>query len=164
MKEIIVANKDIIMNAKDIDKWATLTQQENRALRILKVLDIIKWILFTTLWIIAVTIVTFMQHLLTTFFHSFSKEVEIKKLLWATRWQANEWFLLVLKIMMILWIALWSTLAFITFSILDKYLWSIWITLWLKFTAFRSIIPWTIFCLIWILLWYKRLEILENKL
>ena len=164
MKEIIIANKDIIMNAKNIDQWATLTQQENRSLRILKILDIIKIILYATSIIIAVTIVTFMQHLLTTFFHSFSKEVEIKKLLWATRWQANEWFLLVLKVMMILWIAIGSTLAFIAFTVLDKYLWGIWIALWLKHTAFRSILPWTAFCLIWILLWYLRLDILESKI
>ncbi|HRX64316.1 MAG TPA: hypothetical protein P5060_04400, partial [Candidatus Absconditabacterales bacterium] len=37
MKEVILKNKDMVLNIQDIDEGATLQQQENRSLKILKI-------------------------------------------------------------------------------------------------------------------------------
>ena len=164
MKEIIVKNKDLIMNIKDVDKWSTLTQQENRSLRVLKILSTIRLICYVFVWVIAITIITFMIHLLRTFFYSFSTEVEIKKLLWTTNRDANESFLLVLLLMVVLWIIIWEILAFWTYCLLDMYLESLWIELWLKYTILWALIPWVIFAAIWLTLGYSNLKHLEKKM
>lgn len=163
MKEIIVKNKDIIMNIKDIDKWATLTQQENRSLRILKVFSTIKWICYSFVWIIAVTIVTFMIHLLKTFFYSFSGEVEIKKLLWTKSREANESFILSLGLMVVIWMIIWEILAIGTYCLIDMYLNSLWIEIWLKFAVLWALVPWVIFALIGVTIWYFNLKHMERK-
>ena len=96
MKDIIVANKDIILNVKDVDKWATLQQQENRSLKIIEIMKTIKCfmiIMTIALWVI---IIAFTQHLLRHFFYESYRENQVKKLLWATKIDANGWFLLTL--------------------------------------------------------------------
>lgn len=163
MKEIIVKNKDIIMNIKDIDKWATLTQQENRSLRILKIFSTIKWICYSFVWIIAVTIITFMIHLLRTFFNSFSTEVEIKKLLWTKNREANESFIISLGLMVVIWMIIWEILAFGTYCLIDMYLNSLWIEIWLKFAVLWALVPWLIFAIIGVIIWYYDLKRMEKK-
>ncbi len=164
MKSIIVANKDIVMNAKEVDKSATLVQQENRSLRILDTLDMIKWTLIIMSIVIIIAIITLTQHLLTNFFYSFYKDIELKKLLWADTWTANQWFMLVLWIIIAAAVIFGIILAFITFCILDGHFNTLDINLSLKFTALLAIIPWIIFWLISVWLWYYHLNNLEKQI
>lgn len=96
MKDIIVANKDIILNVKDVDKWATLQQQENRSLKIIGIMKTIKYFTIAIAIILWVVIIAFTQHLLRHFFYDSYRENQVKKLLWATHTDANGGFLLTL--------------------------------------------------------------------
>lgn len=164
MKRIIVENKDIVMNAKEVDKSATLVQQENRSLRILDTIWTVEIILITMSIIIIIAIITLTQHLLTNFFYSFYKDIELKKLLWADPWTANQWFMLVLSIIIATAIVFSIVLAFIVFCILDWHLKALNIDIRLKLTAIFAIIPWIIFGLTSVWLWYYHLNNLEKQI
>lgn len=164
MKSVIVANKDIIMNSKDVNKSATLLQQENRSLRILDTIDTIKITLIIISIVIAISIFNVTQHLMTNFFYSFYKDIELKKLLWADAWTANQWFILILGILLI-WAILFSTiLTFVVFCILDWHLKALDINLSLKMTTIWSLIVNILFGLWTMWLWYYHLHKLENKI
>lgn len=96
MKDIIVANKDIILNVKDVDKWATLQQQENRSLKIIGIMKTTKYFTIIMAIVLWVVIIAFTQHLLRHFFYESYRENQVKKLLWATHTDANGGFLLTL--------------------------------------------------------------------
>jgi hypothetical protein len=81
MKDIIVKNKDLILNVKDVDKGASLMQQENRSLRIINIMNTIKISFYFIIAMLGVIIVFFTQYLLIHFFNNFYEEIEIKKLL-----------------------------------------------------------------------------------
>ncbi len=163
MKDIIVKNKDIILNIKDIDQWATLVQQENRSLRILKIMNTIKisfYFIVTMLWII---IIFFTQHLLRHFFNNFYEEIEIKKLLWAKYQDVNGWFLIILLSCITLGFILWFILTCITFNILNHNLVAINVDINLCSIIPKLLISYIAFCIIWIWLGYRMLKEMEKK-
>lgn len=163
MKSVIIANKDIVLNSKDVDKSATLVQQENRSLRVLDIITTIKITLLLLSIVIAISIITLAQHLLTNFFYSFYKDIELKKLLWADSLTANQWFLCVLWIILLSSIIFWLILSFIMFFILDWHLKALDINMTFKMTVIQSLIADIIFglCALW--LWYYHLNKLEHK-
>lgn len=164
MKNIIIKNKDMILNIKDIDKWATLQQQENRSLRILKIVKTIENSIYFILMILTIIIISFTQHLLKTFFFDFHKELQTKKLLWTTHKNANGWFILTLLFIVTIWFILWLILIFITFSILNHDLLALWINLELYSILPKLLISYIAFSLIAAILWYNSLNTLEKKL
>ncbi len=164
MKDIIVKNKDIILNIKDIDDWATLQQQENRSLRILEIANVIKISTYFILIIIGIIILTFTQHLLKSFFYDFYKELQTKKLLWATKRDTNWWFILTLLSIITVWYIVWFILTCITFTIISNHLLNLWINTWLCNVLPKTLIVYLIFSLLAVLLWYHRLHELEKKL
>lgn len=163
MKDIIVKNKDIILNIKDIDEWATLVQQENRALRILTIMDTIKLSFnFATimLWII---IIFFTQHLLRHFFNNFYEEIEVKKLLWAKYSDVNGWFLVTLLFCITLWFILWFMLTCLSLSVLDHNLLALNVDLNLCSIIPQLLIAYVFFCIISIWLGYRMLQKKERN-
>ncbi len=164
MKDIIIENKDMILNIKDIDKWATLQQQENRSLKILKIIKTIKNSIYFILMILAIIIVSFTQHLLKTFFFDFHKELQTKKLLWATHKDANGWFILTLLFIITTWFIIWLILTCITFNILDQNLIALWANLELYNIIPKLLISYIWFSIIATILWYNNLNSLEQRL
>lgn len=147
MKDIIVANKDIILNVKDVDKWATLQQQENRSLKVLNLIKTIKYISIFMAIILWVAIIFFTQHLLRHFFYNSYKEIQVKKLLGATKTDANGWFLITLLLTITIWFILWYLIWRSTCWLLNIHLESLNISLWLtdwKVMAYL-LIPYIVF-------------------
>lgn len=163
MKDVIVANKDIILNIKDIDKWTTLIQQENRSLKIIKIMDIIRNSFYFIIIMLTIIIITFTQHILKNLFFDFYKEIEIKKLLWATHNDANWWFLVTLLFTISLWFIIWFILTCITFNILNYNLLSINIDLSLCNVIPQLLVSYIIFIIISLWLWYNMLKKMEKK-
>ncbi len=163
MKEVILKNKDMVLNIQDIDEWATLQQQENRSLKILKIIRDIQYSVFFILIIIWLIVITFTQHLLRNFFFDFYKELEIKKLLWATHKAANSGFILTLLFIITAWFIVWFILTCLSLNILDANLVSLWVDLNLCNVIPSFFIWYVIFGLIATLLWYQRLNKLERK-
>lgn len=163
MKDVIVANKDIILNIKDIDKWATLLQQENRSLKIINIMNIIKNSFYFIMVMLTVVIITFTQHILRNFFYDFYKEIEIKKLLWATHNDANWWFLLTLLFTITIWFALWFVMTLITFNLLNYHLISVGVDLGLCNVIPSLLISYILFSSISLWLGYNMLKVMERK-
>lgn len=163
MKEIIISNKDIILNIKDIDEWTTLQQQENRALKILNIANIIKICTYTILVLIGIIIVSFTQHLLKSFFHDFYKELQTKKLLWATKKDTNWWFIATLLFIITAWYIIGFIITCITFRILSYHMIQLWIDPSLCNVIPKTLITYIIFSIISVVLWYRRLYELEKK-
>jgi len=164
MKDIIVKNKDIILNIKDIDKWATLQWQENRSLRILGIMETIQNSIYFILILLSIIIISFTQHLLKTFFYDFHKELQTKKLLWATHKDANGGFILTLLFIITIWFIIWLWLMTITYSLLSYDFTTLWIELNLYSIIPQLLISYVIFASIAAWLWYTRLNRLEKNI
>jgi hypothetical protein len=163
MKNVIIANKDIILNIKDIDKWATLVQQENRSLKIINIMNIIRNSFYFIMVMLTIIIITFTQHILKHFFYEFYKEIEIKRLLWATQNDANWWFLLTLLFTISIWFIIWFILTYVTFNILNHHLLSINIDLSLCSIIPKLLVSYILFTIISLWLWYNMLKTMEKK-
>lgn len=150
MKDIIVANKDIILNVKDVDKWATLQQQENRSLKIIGIMKTIKYFTIVMTIVLWVVIIAFTQHLLRHFFYESYRENQVKKLLWATQIDANGGFLLTLLFTITLWFIIGYLLRRSTCGLVNMHLESININLWLTDwkVMWCLLIPYVVFTII----------------
>jgi len=150
MKDIIVANKDIILNVKDVDKWATLQQQENRSLKIIWIMKTIKYFTIIMAIVLWVVIIAFTQHLLRHFFYESYRENQVKKLLWATHTDANGGFLLTLLFTITLGFIIGYLLWRSTCGLINAHLESININLWLTDwkVMWWLLIPYVVFTII----------------
>lgn len=92
LKTIIQNNKDIILNVKDVDAWSTIKQQENRVLTIINLSNFVVAISYLIIAILLAMILAFLGFLLKNVFHTFHKELAVKKILWATYQQITQWF------------------------------------------------------------------------
>lgn len=158
MKDIIIKNKDIILNIKDIDKWATLQEQENRSLKTLKIIKTIKHSIYFMIAIISIILISFTQYLLRTFFFEFYKELHIKKLLWATHKNTNSSFLLTLLFILTIWFLIWLALIIITFSFLHTNLSEIGIHIELYHLVPYLLLTYVWFWVITLWLWHYKLN------
>jgi cell division protein FtsX len=134
LKTIILKNKDIIINTKDIDAWSTLQQQENRVLTIINLSNFIVWFAYVIIAILLLMILSFLWFLLKNIFHTFHKELEIKKTLWASYAQVTHWFIALT--LNVLWFSFLICLALLLIS---------WITINLYISALFNITLWSIF-------------------
>lgn len=92
LKTIIQNNKDIILNVKDVDAWSTIKQQENRVLTIINLSNFVVVISYLIIAILLAMILAFLGFLLKNVFHTFHKELAVKKILWATYHQIIQGF------------------------------------------------------------------------
>ena len=165
MKDIIVANKDIIMNVKEIDKWATLQEQENRYLRIVWIIKTVKRFTIIIAIVLWVVIIAFTQHLLRHFFYESYRENQVKKLLWATQTDANGGFLLTLLFTITLGFIIGYLLRRSTCGLLNIHLESININLGLTDwkTMVYLLIPYIVFTAIALISGQLMLVKMEKK-
>jgi cell division protein FtsX len=164
MKDIIIENKDMILNIKDIDKWATLQQQENRSLKIIEIMKTIENSIYFILIMLVIIIISFTQLLLKTFFFDFYKELQTKKLLWATHKDTNGGFILALLFLVTIGFIIWLALVCITFNILDNNLVALWINFDLCSIVPKLLLSYIWFSLIATILGYNNLNSLEKRM
>ncbi len=160
LKTIILKNKDIILNTKDIDSWSTIKDQENRVLTIINLSNFIVWFSYFIITILLIMILSFLGFLLKNIFHKFHRELEIKKTLWATYNQITKGFIsLTLNV---LWFAFLICLILLLISSLtiNYYVYSLFsITLWSAFDNI-ALILWIfigeIVVVTWVWFWFSR--------
>jgi len=122
LKTSIIAHKSIILNIKDIDKWATLKQQENRVLKVVNFTNFImvsSYVLVLVLWIV---ILFFLMFLLENIFQRFRKDLSIKKFLWATSNQIAKSFMWITFFVLLESVVVSSILILIWTYIVNYYL------------------------------------------
>lgn len=101
LKTIIIEHKSLILNIKDISQWYTIKQQENRVLTAINFSNFvvnISYIIVVLLWIV---ILSFLIFLMKDVFYKFYKDLEIRKLLWASYIQVMQTFV-ILSLLIIL--------------------------------------------------------------
>lgn len=133
LKTIILKNKDIILNTKDIDTGSTLKQQENRVLTIINLSNFVVGLSYVIIAILFAIILSFLGFLLKNIFHTFHRELEVKKILWATYNQIIQgfvaltvnvlWFsfLICLALLLISWI----TINYYIYTLFNITIWSV---------------------------------------
>jgi len=127
LKTIIIKNKDIILNTKDLDAWSTIKQQENRVLTIINLSNFVVRLSYIIIAILFAIILSFLWFLLKNIFHTFHRELEVKKTLWATYSQIMQWFVAltmnVLLFSFLICLALllisWITINFYIYNLFD---------------------------------------------
>lgn len=170
LKTIVVKNKDIILNTKDVDAWSTLKQQENRVLTIINMSNFVVWFSYVIIAILLLMILSFLWFLLKNVFHTFHKELEIKKTLWATYHQIIQWFIaltldvLSLSFFICLWLLLVSllTINYYIYTLFGVTLWNIFSNMILVLGIFIAeiiIVSW-----VWFSFSYVFARRLNNKL
>jgi len=127
LKTIILKNKDIILNTKDIDSSSTLKQQENRVLTIINLSNFIIGLSYVVIAILFFIIISFLWFLLKNIFYTFHRELEVKKILWATYNQIIKWFVtLTVNVLwfsflmcLILLLISWITINYYIYTLFD---------------------------------------------
>jgi len=125
MKKKVIENKDIILNIKDIDKWVTLKQQENRVLKIINFTNFIMFASYALVLVICFVILFFLMFLLENIFQRFRKDLSIKKLLWATRNQIAKSFMGITFFVLLESFVVSTILIIIGIIIFNHYLWEL---------------------------------------
>jgi len=133
LKTIILKNKDIILNTKDVDAWSTIKQQENRVLTIINLSNFVVGLSYVIITILLLIILSFLWFLLKNIFHAFHRELEVKKTLWATYGQITQWFVAltvnVLWFSFLICLALllisWITVNYYIYNLFNVTLWSL---------------------------------------
>jgi len=92
LRTSMIEHKQIILNIKDVDRWATLKQQENRVLTVINFTNFLKIASYVLMIVLIIIILIFLTFLLESIFQRFRKDLTIKKFLWATRWQVVKSF------------------------------------------------------------------------
>jgi len=92
LRSTIATYKNLILNIKDIDQWATLKQQENRILSIINMTNMVQFVGYVLIVVLSVVFLFFLAFLLEHIFQRFRKDLVIKKLLWATPTQISQSF------------------------------------------------------------------------
>ena len=133
LKTIILQNKDIILNTKDVEVGSTLKDQENRVLTIINLSNFVVGLSYLIIAILLAIILSFIGFLLKNIFHTFHRELEVRKILGATYNQIMQWFTAltvnVLSFSFLICIALllvsWITINYYIYSLFNVTLWSV---------------------------------------
>jgi len=160
LKTIILENKDIILNTKDIDAWSTLKQQENRVLTIINLSNFIVGMSYVIITILLLIILSFLWFLLKNIFHTFHRELEVKKTLWATSKQITQWFValtvnvlwLSFLLCLVLLLISWITINFYIYSLFTITLWSVFSNIALILSVFIG----EIIVVAWVGFWFSH--------
>lgn len=120
LKTIIVDYRDIITNVSDIQEHATLSEQENRSLRVITIGRFISLVsLFIVLVLGAISFLLGWFFLYTLFMY-FHKKIDIKNMLWASNEQVVKPF--VYLTLYILWISYASAIILFVIAALFLYI------------------------------------------
>jgi len=135
LKTIIIKNKDIILNTKDIDAWSTLKQQENRVLTIINLSNFIIAFSYVIIAILLLIILSFLWFLLKNIFYTLHRELEIKKTLGASYGQIVQWFVILTLNVLFFSFLICLALLLISSVTINYYIYSLFtITLWSVFS------------------------------
>lgn len=141
LKTIIIKNKDIILNTKDIESGSTLKQQENRVLTIINLSNFVVGLSYVIITILLLIILSFLWFLLKNVFYTFHRELEVKKILWATYKQIVQGFIALT--VNVLWFSFLICLLLLLISgiTINYYIYHLFdITLWSVFSNIALII------------------------
>ena len=87
LKEVMLENKEIIINIQDIEQLDNLESQENRIRNVIKLSNFVQILSMALVIILAAAVLSFSIFFLRSIFTRFWNDIQVKKLLWATKSQ-----------------------------------------------------------------------------
>jgi len=87
LKEVMQENKDIIMNIQDVEQDDNLKSQNNRIKNVIRLSNFVQILSVSLVIILAAAVLSFSIFFLNSIFTRFWPDIQVKKLLWATKSQ-----------------------------------------------------------------------------
>lgn len=87
LKEVMLENRDIIINIQDVEQLDNLESQENRIRNVIKLSNFVQILSISLVIILAAAVLSFSIFSLRSIFTRFWPDIQVKKLLWATKSQ-----------------------------------------------------------------------------
>ena len=87
LKEVMLENKEIIINIQDVEQLDNLESQENRIRNVIKLSNFVQILSMGLVIILAAAVLSFSIFFLRSIFTRFWPDIQVKKLLWATKSQ-----------------------------------------------------------------------------
>ena len=122
LQNVMLENKDIILNVQDLNQLDNLEQQENRIINIIKLSNFVQILAISLVIVIAAVILSFSIFFLRTIFSAFWNDIQVKKLLWASKSQIVMPFLSLVLYAIIGWFLLSLLLTLSSLGVFDYYM------------------------------------------
>lgn len=119
LQKIMLENKSIILNIQDLSQVQDLWSQEKRIINIIRLSNFVQIICWIFIGVVGWVILSFVIFFLKGLFNTFKKDIQVKKLLWATASQVIQpfiWTILFSLIIGFLVSLLLTGGAFVTFD------------------------------------------------
>jgi len=122
LKNVMLENKEIIINIQDVEQLDNLESQENRIRNVIKLSNFVQILSMSLVVILAAAVLSFSIFFLRSIFNRFWNDIQVKKLLWATKSQIIMPFLTLILYSIIGWFLISLLLTLISMGIFDYYM------------------------------------------
>ncbi len=150
LKNVMLENSDIIVDVQDINQLEDLKTQEARILNVIRLSNFVQILSLTLIVVIAAVIISFVIFFLRTIFNTFWHDIQVKKLLWASKSQI---------IMPFMWIIGYAIIGGFVVSLLLTLV-SLWTFDYYMTKLFSTTLTSTLFANWWMILLMFVLEII----
>ncbi len=122
LQDVMLENKDIILNIQDLNQLDNLEQQESRIINIIKLSNFVQILATSLVVVIAIVILSFSIFFLNAIFSRFWNDIQVKKLLWANKSQIIMPFLWLIFYAIIWWFLISLVLTLSSLWVFDYYM------------------------------------------
>lgn len=122
LQDVMLENKDIVLNIQDLDQIDNLQEQENRIVNVIKLSNFVQILAISLVIVIAAVILSFSVFFLRSIFTRFWNDIQVKKLLWATKAQIIMPFLWLVLYAIIGWFLISLVLTLSSLGVFDFYM------------------------------------------
>lgn len=171
LKEVMLENKDIVMNIQDVEQLDNLTSQENRVRNVIKLSNFVQVLSISLVVVIAAVILSFSIFFLRSIFSRFWSDIQVKKLLWATKSQIIMPFLSLILYSIIGGFVISLLLTLVSMWVFDYYMsqlfsYTLTSNLFAKWWVILVLFIVEILVIVWLLMWISYLFVskLHKKL
>lgn len=122
LQKIMIDNKSIILNIQDISQLKNLSSQENRILNIIKLSNFVQILCWIFIGVVMRVILSFVIFFLKGLFNTFKKDIQVKKLLWASSSQIIQPFIWTILFSLIIGFLISLIFTWGSFRVFDYYM------------------------------------------
>ena len=122
LKEVMLENTDIIINIHDVEQLDNLKSQESRIRNVIKLSNFVQILSLSLVIILAAAVLSFSIFFLRAIFNRFLPDIQVKKLLWATKSQIIIPFLTLILYSIIWGFLISLLLTLISMGVFDFYM------------------------------------------
>ena len=122
LREVMLENTNIIINVHDVDQLDNLKSQESRIRKVIKLSNFVQILSVALVIILAATVLSFSIFFLRSIFSRFWNDIQVKKLLWATKSQIIMPFLTLILYSIIWGFLISLLLTLVSMGVFDYYM------------------------------------------